>query len=170
MATGTATGMAFGYTSSFRMGQLLQHQLRIGHEAMPRSTTLRDAAKLDVWMATTFINEVRRVLRQGGYAKVEHEREEGGAFLVGVGGHLYGVGSDFQVSRWARGEYAVGCGADLALGALHGVRAADVGHGRSVGAEDRVLLALRAAAEWSNGVRGPFTIVDTKGGDHVEDA
>lgn len=163
--------MAFGYTSSFRMGQLLRHRLRIPIDKTPSPTMLADADKLDGWMATQFIDRVRQVLRKGGYTKVEHEREEGGAFLVGVGAHLYGVDSDFQIGRYARGEYAVGCGADIALGALYGIKAADVGHGRSVmRAEDRVHLALKAAAEWSNGVRGPFTIVDTKGGEELRDA
>lgn len=37
-------------------------------------------------------------------------------------------------------------------------------------AEDRALLALEASAEWSGAVRGPFTIVDTKGGEELHDA
>ena len=151
------------------MGQLLQHGLTFPSDVLPRSTT--DDAAADRFMATRFIDKVRRVLKDGGFMSIDNGREEGGTLLVGFRHRLYAVGDDLQIARYRRGEYAVGAGADLAMGALFGVKAADVGHGRSVmRAEDRALLALRASAEWSGAVRGPFLIVDTKGGCNEENA
>jgi len=77
------------------------------------------------------------------------------------------VGDDLQIARYARGEYAIGAGADLALGALYASHPDVVLH---KSAEDRAHLALRASAEWSGAVRGPFRIVDTKGGEELRDA
>ncbi|MEV5751138.1 hypothetical protein AB0L00_25240 [Actinoallomurus sp. NPDC052308] len=53
------------------------------------------------------------------------------------------------------GYTAVGCGAEIALGALH----ATAGAGMSL--EARAIAALEAAAHFSTGVRAPFTVVDT---------
>jgi hypothetical protein len=42
-----------------------------------------------------------------------------GPFLVGVRGCLFEVGEAYQVGELAAGYSAVGCGAEIALGALH---------------------------------------------------
>lgn len=86
--------------------------------------------------------------------------------LVGYRRRLYAVGDDLQIARYARGEYAIGAGADLALGALYATSAPDV----ALTAADRAHLALKASAEWSGAVRGPFRIVDSKGGEELRDA
>lgn len=162
----TSGSFAYGYTTSFRMGQLLQHKLTFPTDMLPRSNA--DDAGADRFMATRFIDKVRRVLKDGGFLSIENGREEGGTLLVGFRRRLYAVGDDLQIARYGRGEYAVGAGADLALGALYATSASagDV----NLSAEDRALLALQASSEWSGAVRGPFTIVDTKGGCNVIDA
>jgi hypothetical protein len=100
-------------------------------------------------MSTWFVNAVRSCLKSGGYASTEHGRESGGTFLVGYHGRLYEVWDDFQVGRPAAGYTAIGCGGDLAIGALYATR------------DDnptlRVAVALAAAEQFSAGVRGPFT-------------
>lgn len=138
----------FGFTSSFRMGQLLRYNLSI-----PRVPT-KDTkpAELVRWMTTEFIDAVRKTLKAGGYAKVESGVERGGCFLVGWRGALYVIDSDFQVGRATHGYAAVGCGGDIAVGALFAARGEPRG---------RVKTALEAAAEFSAGVAGPFHIVRT---------
>jgi hypothetical protein len=101
-------------------------------------------------MTTEFIDEVRRTLKAGGYAKVENGVEHGGTFLVGFRGTLYTVESDFQVGRPLDGFDAVGSGADLALGALH------VGKGEP---RNRLRAALGAAAKYNAAVAAPFHFV-----------
>ncbi|MCV7255310.1 hypothetical protein H7J86_24405 [Mycobacterium hackensackense] len=134
-----------GFTSSFRMGQLLRYRLTVPEP---------DIDDLDRFMVTTFVDAVRTTLKDGGYAKIENTREEGGTFLVGVGGRLFQVHSDFQVGRAAQGYSACGCGNDIALGSLHTTDRYDIAPA------DRVRHALDAACALSGGVAGPYTVID----------
>lgn len=136
-----------GFTSSYRMGQLLRYRLTLGQP---------DTWDVDRFMSTTFIDAVRECLKAGGWSSVKESREVGGVFLVGIAGRLYHVDSDFQVGRSLDGYDAVGCGDDLALGALHATR-----HVRDP--RGRVLRALEAAAHHSAGVAGPFTAMNSSG-------
>lgn len=130
----------FGFTTSFRMGQLIRYSL----------TLPKPGGDLDSFMATTFIDAVRECLKTGGWAAKENEREEGGTFLVGVRGQLFAVYDDYQVAKAADGFAAVGCGDQIALGALYATADTKMGPRR------RVRTALAAAERFSAGVRGPF--------------
>ncbi|AGL18763.1 hypothetical protein [Actinoplanes sp. N902-109] len=130
----------FGFTTSFRMGQLLRYSL----------TLPRPDGDLDAFMATTFIDALRDCLKTGGWAMKDNEREEGGTFLVGVKGRLFAIHDDYQVAQAADGYAAVGCGDQIALGALHATE------GLGLEPRHRVLRALAAAERFSAGVRGPF--------------
>lgn len=101
-------------------------------------------------MATTVIDAVRDCLKAGGWAAEENDREESGTFLVGVRGQLFAVHDDYQVARAADGFAAVGCGDQIALGAMYAT--ADAG----MGPRRRVRTALAAAERFSAGVRAPF--------------
>ena len=132
-----------GFTSSFRMGQLLRYKLTVSG---------KPAEMDDVeYMSTWFVDAARQCLKTGGFATVENGREGGGSFLVGYNGRLYLIGSDFQVGRAADGYSAVGCGADIALGVLYATVGLDP--------PTRISLALSAAERFSGGVRGPFLTV-----------
>lgn len=136
----------YGFTSSFRMGQLLRYSL-----SLPK-TPEKEApqAEHDRWMTTEFIDAVRSTLKKGGYAKIENGVEEGGTFLVGWRGTLYNISNDFQVGRPMDGEDAVGWGRDLAIGALF----AHTGEPRR-----RITVALEAAARYNAAVAPPFKII-----------
>lgn len=133
-------GYLFGFTTSYRMGQLIRYALQPPEPA-------RD---LERFMATTFIDAIRACLKEGGWAKKDNDREEGGTFLVGVRGRLFTVYDDYQVAEAADGYAAVGSGDDIALGALF---ATAKGRMRP---ERRIETALQAAERFSAGVRGPF--------------
>ena len=135
----------FGFTSSFRMGQLLAFKLK------PPKRHPDD--NLMEWMTTEFIDEVRKTLKEGGYAKKDKEEESGGTFLVGCEGRLFVIHSDYQVGESSHGFDAVGCGDMIALGSLYATPATDP--------KERLLLALRAAETFSAGVRAPFHIETT---------
>lgn len=134
-----------GFTSSFRMGQLLRYSLKV---------TPPPARGVDRFMCTTFIDAVRKCLHVGGFAKDEDNVEEGGTFLVGVPGRLYCIDSDFQFG-WSLDDYlSVGCGEEYALGSLHTTT--------GLAPKIRVKAALGAAAHHSAGVVGPFVIKATR--------
>jgi hypothetical protein len=132
----------FGFTRSFRMGQLLRYSL-----TPPRMFTGQDVYG---FMVTTFIDAVRTCLKSGGYACREHETEYGGNFLVGYGGRLFEIDYDYQVGEPMDGYAAVGCGHQI----VHGALFATVG----MEPQPRMNLALAAAERHCSGVRGPFTV------------
>jgi len=135
-----------GFTSSFRMGQLLAHAF---------NPPKRHAdADVYAFMVTDFIDAVRECLKKGGYAETHNSVEQGGAFLVGYEGRLFQVEEDYQVGESLHGYDACGCGDRYALGALH----ATVGGDPAV----RVKMALEAAEEFSAGVCGPFNVLSLK--------
>lgn len=147
---------AFGFTSSFRMGQLLRYAPSVELDAGPQFCPGVDGSDddLDRFMATTFVDAVRALLKAGGYAKRENEQEEGGTFLVGVAGRLYEVHSDYQVARSTAGFSACGCGAQIALGAMYAMI------GKRCHNDVKVRTALDAAERFSAGVRGPMHLVE----------
>lgn len=144
--------MVFGFTTSFRMGQLLHYALQI--PTMPATE-----AEMDRWMVTTFIDAVRACLKAGGYAAKANEEETGGTFLVGTRGRLYVVYDDYQVGRTADGYNAVGCGEEYALGALHALNGAGSTRAKTPSPQAQIEAALEAASQFSTGVAGPYLVL-----------
>lgn len=130
-----------GFTDSFRMGQLLRYIFT----PPPR----RPDEDVFAFMVNDFVNTARKCLKSGGFTKVENNVETGGNFLVGYEGRLFRVSSDYQVGESACGYDAIGCGDGYALGSLY----TSNGDPRK-----RVKTALKAAQEFSAGVREPFHI------------
>lgn len=135
----------FGFTTSYRMGQLLQYAFN-----PPKRHVEQDVM---AFMVTDFIATVRACLKDGGYAKKDSEVESGGTFLVGYEGRLFKVSDDYQVGETTDGYTACGCGESFALGALYATEGEP--------AADRINIALLAAEKNSGGVRGPFLTVST---------
>lgn len=135
-----------GYTTSFRMGQLLQHHL----DVPPQEPTQDDVA----YLVTHFIEKVRTLLKEKGFTKVEQNTEKGGQFLVGYRGRLYTVESDFQVGEHFDGYEVIGSGADFALGAMRALA--------HLPAKQRIRKALEIASHFNMGVCPPFTIMSLK--------
>ena len=137
---------AFGYTSSFRMGQLLEHEFT---PPVPREGEGGMA-----YMVKRFIPAVKACLKSGGYQRNDSGQDFGGTFLVGYRGELYEVESDYQVARVLQGYHACGCGHDLVLGSLHATDQFEIEP------RVRIAMALEAAQAFSAGVREPFTLVE----------
>ncbi|MEJ8547182.1 hypothetical protein [Brevibacillus borstelensis] len=131
-----------GFTSSFRMGQLLRCRFKPPYH--------RPEVSDYEYLVTDFIDEVRNCLKQGGYARNDNGEERAGTFLIGYRGKLYTVECDYQVGIPDDNFAAVGCGDLIALGALYA--------SEGVGPMKRVNQALEAAERFSAGVRGPFVI------------
>lgn len=132
-----------GFTSSFRMGQLLGHALNVSKR--------HPSISVELYMATTFIDAVRHTLKAGGYARIDNGEESGGTFLVAYEGRIFNVSSDFQVGESVHDYDAVGCGAAVALGALHAMS-----YDQNVAPHRMIFRALAAAECFSAGVRAPY--------------
>lgn len=151
----TGVQFVFGFTTSFRMGQLLRYKLDLPERA--------DHTTLDKYMATIFVDRVRKTLKEGGFASKDNEVERGGTFLVGTEGRLFTVGDDYQVAEHVDPMAACGCGEDLALGSLFTTRFTDPPSSIADKPIEAIVMALRAAERWSAGVRGPFHVVRSDG-------
>lgn len=134
-----------GFTSSFRMGQLLRFRLR--------APVRRPEQDLFQFMVCEFVEAVRVCLKEGGFAHRSNDVETGGFFLVATEGRLFSIQDDYQVSEFRRGFHAIGCGAAYALGSLYA--------NRELPADQRVRRALETAEHFSGGVRAPFLIERT---------
>ena len=131
-----------GYTSSFRMGQLL----RFNFQPPVHPLKMDDYE----YMVKLFIPAVRECFKDGGFAEKDKEQESGGIFLVGYRGELYCVESDYQVGVSYDGFDSVGCGDDLAKGALF--------VNKNKHPKERIRQAIEAAAHFSAGVGGDIII------------
>jgi 20S proteasome alpha/beta subunit len=135
-----------GFTSSFRMGQLLQYSFKppVHKKGVPDME----------YMVTSFVTAIRKCFKDHGFGHMTEGRDNsGGTFLVGYNGRLYRIESDFQVGETFVPYEAVGCGSDIALGALFALS------GVIMEPEDRLQLALEAASKFSAGVEAPYNFV-----------
>lgn len=99
-------GVLFGYTTSYRFGQLLEHGL---HDPV---IPLNNDEEVYRWLITTLVPDIRRVLRENGYDK-------GGTCLIGVRGQLWQLQDDFSVLRSVNGFDACGSGYEYAMGSMY---------------------------------------------------
>ncbi|MER9768912.1 hypothetical protein NKJ09_22940 [Mesorhizobium sp. M0189] len=116
-----------GFTGSYRVGQMLEYM------EMPKPT------RKDV-MADLVLNVVNKLKEISGKDIDE--------LLIGHGGRLFKISSDYSVAEYAS-YAAAGEGGPYAMGRLHGGAGAP---------GDRVLAALDAAQTHCNGVRAPFHV------------
>lgn len=131
-----------GYCGSFRMGQVLEHSLKLPRQAAEQSD-------LD-FMINGFIESARHILRGKGVVAVEQQKEKGGQFLVGYHGRLYSINSDFHVGDMLDGFDCIGSGAPIALGAMKALE--------KLGPMQRIERALEITAYFASEVTGPFHV------------
>lgn len=131
-----------GYTSSFRMGQILQYHLQAPQQ--------QDGVTDERYMVVEFVEAVRTCLKDKGWSVINNNQESGGTFLVGYRGHLYEIESDFQVNHFVNGIVACGAGEQFALGAMEALS--------NFKPKKRILQSLAVAAKYSNYVCEPFYV------------
>ena len=136
-----------GFTTSFRMGQLLQFCFE-----PPAHPEGMDALE---YMVRDFTSAVRQCLKDGGFATKDKEQESGGIFLVGYMGRLFRIESSYQVIEPLCGWIATGCGEDIAMGAIEGQLIAS----RERDYEWILRQAMQVTERNNAGVRGPFHVV-----------
>ena len=101
--------MLMGYTSSFRMGQLLRFKLKV-----PPQLSIKTDYE---FMVTDFIDAIKECYKENGYGEIEENKNAtGGQFLVGYKGNLYEIEDDFQVGMVDVSYMSCGCGSDIARG------------------------------------------------------
>lgn len=134
----------FGFTSSFRMGQLLRYDFK------PPANHCNDDEE---YMVTQFVKSVRKCLRDGGFSKEKDKVEKGGTFIVAYRGEIYVIEDDFQVGRSTDNFAAVGCGSNYAKGVMWQLQRS------RINPRQKIKAALQAAEHFSAGVQRPFKIL-----------
>lgn len=134
-----------GFTSSFRMGQLL-HQVWVPPEHPNKLGNYAFMIKLVV----PSLMEAFKANEFGGDAE---DGRTGGHFLVAYRHQLYQILSNFQVGIPKIGIAAAGSGDAFAMGSLM----TSTGNPKT-----RLLKALKVAETCNAGVRGPFKIIGEK--------
>jgi len=140
--------MVFGFTSSFRFGQILEYCFE-----PPELTTGFGLT----YMVSAFIPALRNTLNREYWLKTRDGVAEQGAFMIGYKSRLFGVECDFSVFPTIHGYHACGYGADMIRSSLYT-------SGRvvpKIHCSDRIGIALASCAEFSRGIRPPFTILST---------
>lgn len=92
--------MMFGYTTSFRMGQILEHCLKLPD----RNENITDYH----YLISQLIPEIRKVFLSENY--MLSTEKEGGNFLIVWNGNIYEVQSDFSVMDRSDSFASVGSG------------------------------------------------------------
>lgn len=135
--------MLIGFAGSFRLGQVLRYIFE-----PPKHPRNCDAPR---YMVQHFVEVLRETMKAAGVATKDNNAEEmpDSAFLVGYRGRIFMVDEDFHVAEAIDGFASVGCGSQVALGALC------VSDGPP---RQRIRAALEAAERYHAGVRRPFRI------------
>lgn len=136
----------FGFTSSYRMGQLLRYTFK------PPIQKCKDDYE---YMVKDFIPAIQKCFEKGGFLTEKDKEKHGGTFLVGYKGSLYNIEGDFQVGKSSFNYDAVGCGYELALGALYILTKMSVEKPKEI-----LIKALEAATEFSAAVKPPYKTIN----------
>lgn len=137
-----------GFTSSFRMGQLLRYSFS---PPKPPDNT----KKLFEFMVNEFVPSIRQCFKTGGFTQLANAQEKGGRFLIGVHGRLFLLDQDFHIGESRDNYMAIGNGFSIAEGALFATK--------DKAPKTRVKLALEAATKHCAQVIEPFVIKSAKG-------
>lgn len=139
-----------GFTTSFRMGQILAYTDVLPEAPSKNSTRM----ELHRFMCTTFIDAVKAAFEQGGYEIKHNESGQtlGGDFIVALHGNIFVIESDFQVNMPAYDYYALGIGQHYAMGAFHALKGEKSPH-------ESLETALLAAAAFNGAVGHPFLFI-----------
>ena len=139
-----------GGSGSARGGQLM----RFAFNPPKRPSRMN----VDQYMATLWINSLRKVFKDGGHMWFEKEGGEESsstnALIAYRGGVWLMEGSDLQIERLRDPYITIGSGGIVALGALYATK--DV---VDMNAKTRAKIALEAACKYNAACRPPFTIL-----------
>ena len=147
-----------GYTTSFRMGQILQY-----HVDWKALTEQYDKYHDNIlsFMIVHVVEELREKFKTKGFTRINDNTETSGQFLIGFQGELFRFDNDFQVNTYHPLVenfvcITLGCGADYALGALFALK-----H-KKKNVRKNIQLAMATAEACSAGVKLPATILKIK--------
>lgn len=151
------TDVIIGYTTSFRMGQLLQYSKNLFDEL----TLFKNGVDYE-YLVNTFVPNIQKLFSNGGFERNNSGEKTSGEFLLGYKGRLFKVQSDYSILESSNNYDACGCGEDFALGSLKTTE------GLELSPINKIHKALQAASKFSVGVSAPFHIISTIDNEIIE--
>lgn len=144
-----------GFTSSYRMGQLLMYANGLIDK--------RDEPNINhEYITTKFIPNTIKLFENGGFNTNNSGAKKGGFFMLAYKDKLWGIECDYQVSESVDNYIAMGIGERFALGSLYSTE------NTKLTPIERIHLALQSASKFAIGVAPPFYIMNTKNNEVVE--
>lgn len=162
-----------GYTSSFRMGQILQYNFIPPKIKIPSKKEKfsffnknKNENKEKYWnndptgfMCTQFIPKLQQCLIENKWVRGKNDTISGGQFLVAAYNQLFEIDCDFQVARVDLPYCAVGCGQTVAEGAMGmGIKLLK---NKELRPRELLKNAIDIASSHVSGVGGPVTCIST---------
>lgn len=138
--------MIFGYTSTYRFGQIVELMLDDNEIYIPE-----DPSDIYGWLVRVFVPKLRKTLTENG--------SEGGYMLMGIKGQLWSIQSDFSVLRAVRGYNSVGSGDTFAKGSMYTQVNLNGLPSDVNAAKKMVALAIEAAGNLCTSVSATSTVV-----------
>ena len=140
-----------GYTTSFRMGQLLEYKWN-----PPKKNSWQAFKEMSDYkfILSEVVPSIISLFKDNGFIKEVSSEQSGGTFLLGFNGNLYCIQDDFAVLQRSRHYDSCGSGFCVALGSMY----QNVKNGEK-DAKKILNDALHAASELINGVLPPFTLI-----------
>lgn len=143
--------MYFGFAGSFRMGQLLQHVLKI-----PK----HKSNKTDLqYMCSDFISALQKCFSKHGFdGEAESKRKQNdGDFIVIYNDNIYVVDDEFQILQFSYNYASIGIGESFANASLYTTN--KIG---GIEPETRIHIAMESANAFCTGVIPPYNIIKIK--------
>lgn len=98
--------MLIGYTSSYRMGQLLEHSLTMPERKVGQTT--------ENYMYNDFVDCVRKLFKDNGYLKIDSNVEKIGTFIIIYDGRIFKMQDDLSLLENSEDFDTCGSGEDFA--------------------------------------------------------
>jgi ATP-dependent protease HslVU (ClpYQ) peptidase subunit len=144
-----SNGIGYGFTDSFRMGQILRYHSE--PVQCPGDLMQEDP---HAYTVQYLVPMWRKILKEHGYTSVINNEETAGTFVVTFGGNLFTIECDFQVGENADDYSAIGCGYSYAYGSLYTTAKS------KMSIQKKMETAIEAACYWSSGCGGEPTIIN----------
>lgn len=133
-----------GFAGSFRAGQLAQYAFKMPNQPPKMSD--------HEFLCTHFIKNLKAAFKKNDF--VPDDDDNSVSFIVVYNSTIYEIDCDFQVGIPIQKYYAIGSGAEYAMGSLH------TSHNLlGVKPTTKVQAALEAASAFCTGVKPPFKLI-----------
>ena len=147
------SNVVMGYTSSFRMGDLLEYTSGLFDkvDVLENKTIDRE------YLVTKFIPKVSNVFYQNKFETNNNGEANGGFFILTTKDGIYTIQNDYSVMESSTDYASVGSGSYFALGSLYATK-----DNKDLSPVDKIKLALESAEFNQINVRRPFYIINTE--------